>query len=167
MAQNPFKDSKRRLDRRNGDYALGVAKVVSSPDDAAHRVAIVPLTSTGRGETSTQPSSATVLVDQKGDISVPSEGDLVLFGRLKNRDHIVIGTIYSKESTIRDYHSEERHIGHEDGAGTFIHGPFGVQPRVTEDPEDAPDGSIWYREDIGEYRGMEDETKVKFDTTEV
>lgn len=167
MARDPFEDSKQRVEREKGSFALGIGEVVASPDDTAHQVVIQPTTKTGEDSTVTRPSPATVMVSQKGDVCVPQEGDMVVFGRFKNRQNVVLGVLYSKQSKIRTYKSEERHIGSESGGGTFIHGPFGVVPKRDEDPSDPVPGSVWYRTDLDEYRGVEGGTKVSFNTTAV
>lgn len=168
MAQDPFKDSRQRHRRNRGNFSLGIARVVSAPSNAGHQVAIQPVTSSGDGgETETRPSPAGVVVPVKGDISLPAVGDLVVFGRFKNRQNVVLGTIYSQQSDIREYDAAERHVGIESNEGTYIHGPFGVVPTVTEDPQSPPDGAVWYRTDLDEYRGVEGGTTVSFSTTAV
>jgi hypothetical protein len=167
MARNPFKDNSQKDQRTSGVFSLGVGEVTNVPDNNAHQIGVRPLTKTGDGQNITKPTGMTVAVSQKGDIAVPNKGDLVVFGRIKNRKNIVLGVLYSQESNIRDYDSQERHIGSESNSGTFIHGPFGVVPKIDEAPSAPPDGSVWYRSDLGEYRGMEDGTKVRFNTTAI
>lgn len=117
MAQNPFKDNQQTADRRRGEYSLGIGRVVSVPDDADHQVAIQPVTQTADGTNVTRPETATVMVTRKPDIALPSEGDLVVFGRFKNRQHIILGTIYSQQSKINSYESGERVVSNADGSG--------------------------------------------------
>jgi hypothetical protein len=167
MALNPFEDSRQKVRDSTGEFSLGLARVTASPDDSNHRIGIRPVTQTGANETITNPTGADVLVSEFGDVNVPQRGDMVVFGRFENRNPVVLGTIYTQESAAREYDSTERHIGRESSAGLFLHGPFGVVPRRTEAPENPPDGAIWYREDLDEYRGVENGTKVSFDTTTV
>lgn len=166
MSQDPFKDSREREKRNRGNFALGVARVVDVPDDAGHQIVIQQLTKTD-SSTDTKPEPSTVMVPQKGDVALPKEGDLVVFGRFMNRGIIILGTIYSQQSSIRSYDAESRHIGSDSSTGLFLHGPFGVVPVVDEAPEEPPRAAVWYRSDLDEYRGMEDGTKVRFDTTPV
>lgn len=168
MAQDPFRNTRERERRRQGEYSLGLARVVSVPDSAGHQIAIQPLTQTGpQEETSTKPSSASVMVAERGDIALPSVGDLVVFGRFANRRNVVLGAVYSDQTAVRDHSSEERHIGSDGGRGVFFHGDVIVPPRLDEAPQQPPDGSVWYRTDLGEFRGVEDGTRVSFDTTPV
>jgi len=51
------------------------------------------------------------MVQNKGDVGLPSEGDLVVFGRLANGQSIVLGSLYSRESSVPDYQPDERTIG--------------------------------------------------------
>lgn len=166
MTYNPFKDSSQKMRRRDGEYALSFAKVVSASSDSAHEVGIKPATTTGEVRTDTDPVPATVVVPQRGDVALPSVGDLVVVGALQNRMPIVLGTVYSKRSSIRPYDADDRHIGTDDGV-THLHGRFGVVPKRSDDPDDPDDGAIWYRTDISEYRGVEGGTTVSFDTTNV
>lgn len=166
MSLDPFKDSRERTRRSERKNGLDVAVVVGRSTDS-HMVAIREVTSTGEPVTETKPANAAVTIDQKGDVNLPEEGDLVVIARFKNRTPVVLGTYYTQPKQIREAAAEERHIGSEDGEGVFLHGPFGVVPKVSESVTGAPDGSVWYREDLGEYRGMEDGTKVSFDTTAV
>lgn len=166
MSLDPFKDSRDRTRRTKRNNGLDVAVVVgTSPEN--HMVAIREVTSTGDVVTETKPTNAAVVVDQKGDVNLPEEGDLVVVARFKSRVPIVLGTYYTQQKQIREAVAEERHIGSEDGEGVFLHGPFGVVPKVSESVTGAPDGAVWYREDLGEYRGMENGTKVSFNTTAV
>lgn len=166
MSKNPFKDTQDAVKRQRGNFALGIAKVMFVPESSAHQIVIQPVTATEPG-TETNPAPATVSVPQKGDIALPTEGDLVVFGRFKNRQNVVLGTLYSQKSSIREYRGDERHIGDDDGSGVFIHGPFGVVPKLDADPPAAPDGAVWYRTDLDEYRGVEGGTTVRFNTTTV
>lgn len=108
-----------------------------------------------------------VSIDGVGDISLPSEGDLVAFGRFKDRKNVVLGVLYGQSDDIRSYDPSERHIGHDDNGGTYVHGPFGVVPKRSDDPSDPDDGAVWYNESVNEYRGSEDGAVVSFDTTPV
>lgn len=161
MAKNPFKDSTRKT-RRSTDNAfldLGVVKQVDA--DATHTV-LVEILSTG-GDSG--PVVAAATVSQQGDISVPDVGSLVVIGRVKGRRPIVLGVLYTTEDDIPEYLVGERHIGGE--AGTFISGPFVRAPSVSSDPDSPPDGAIWYREDLDEYRGVEGGSVVSFSTAAV
>lgn len=164
MSLDPFKDSRDRTRRQEQQNGLDAAVVVGVSVEK-HMVAIREVTSTGERVTEGRPTNAAVLVDDRGDIALPSEGDMVLVARFKGRTPIVVGTYYTQQSQIPGGADGERHIGGSDGV--FIDGPFGVVPQTTDDVSDAPDGAIWYREDLAEYRGMEGGTKVSFDTTAV
>lgn len=166
MALNPFEDSRQKTRRASRQQGLDVAKVVDV-DEAAHMVLIRTMTKTGaEAQTDTSPTPAIVSVDERGDVSLPSVGDTVVVARFKSRNPVVLGTYYTRERDLREYEVGERHIGSDDGS-VFIHGRFGVVPKVTEDPTDAPDGAIWYRDDLDEYRGREGGQTVRFDTTAV
>jgi hypothetical protein len=166
MALDPFEDSRQRTNRSERQNGLDVAVVVgTSPEN--HMVAIREVTSTGDPITGSDPTNAAVVVDEKGDVNLPREGDLVVIARFKSRVPIVLGTYYTQQNQIRDASAQERHIGSEDGEGVFLHGPFGVVPKLSESVTGAPDGAVWYRSDLDEYRGMENGTKVRFDTTAV
>lgn len=164
MTQNPFETTRKESKRRADDFALGFARVLEVPDDSAHQVVLKPLTRTTEA-TETDPQSATVSVVQKGDVALPQEGDVVVYGRITSEKIVVLDVVYSRYSDIRDYDHRERHIGAESGEGVFLHGPFGVVPKVTEDATDAADGAVWYRTDIDEFRGKQDGTVVEFGTS--
>jgi hypothetical protein len=160
MALNPFEDARQADQRRRGEYSLAVARVVGVDSAAKHRVAVRPVTSAGGGRTITSPTSATVLVGQRGDIALPDVGDLVIIGRFENREDVVLGTFYSKESDIRDHETDERHIGADDGS-TWLHGRYAVPPRLTEHPSDPADGAVWYRSDLDDLYHYTDENGVE------
>lgn len=167
MTQNPFRDSRQRVQRQQGQFALGVGRVMQVPDASAHEVVVKPLTSTGAEQTESAQDAAVVLVAAKGDIALPSVDDLVVFGKLESSDKIILGTLYSRASSIREYAADERHVGREAGGETVLHGSAMVAPTRTEDPADATDGALWYRTDLDEYRGVENGNTVRFDTTQV
>lgn len=99
MARNPFKDSKQkdRRDQRRVGLDVGVVTSVS-PEN--HLVGVRPLTKTRGGETETKPTNASIVVDQQGDVNLPSSGDLVVIARFKNRKPILLGTYYTQKDEI-------------------------------------------------------------------
>jgi hypothetical protein len=165
MTYNPFEEADRKVQKAKRDFALGLGIVTAVPDDVDHQIVMKEITDVGDGGNG--PTGSTVMVPQRGDIALPSRGDMIVFGRLKNGEPLTLGTIYSREAPSREYAANERHIGADDGGGTYLHGPFGVVPKVTDDPQNAVDGAVWYRTDIDEYRGQEDGNTVTFDTTTV
>lgn len=167
MTQNPFADASQKAASVRGDFSLSVAQVTEAPDDGGHIIAIKPTTKAGGQQTETSATPATVLVPQRGDVALPREGDLVVFSRLENRKPVVIGTLYSYLSSIREHDADERHIGADDGAGLFLHGDFATVPTRADDPSNPADGAVWYRTDLDEYRGVENGQTVAFDTTNV
>lgn len=169
MGYIPTEDAKERVqsERQRGTYGIYTATVVGSSGSSGHMVVVKPITSTGERATATDPTAATVLTTTIGDIGQPTEGDVVALAPIRGKEKpVVIGTIYTSESGIRSYDAGERHIGRS-GHGTYLHGLFASAPSRTDDPSDAPDGATWYREDLDEYRGVEDGTTVTFDTTAV
>ena len=166
MALDPFENARNETAAQEQLRGLDVGVVVdTSPEN--HMVAVKEVTSTGQPMTETSPTSASVLVSQHGDIALPQKGDLVIVGRMTSDIAVVLGTFYSDKTEIRTASAESRHIGADDGDGTYLHGPFGVVPIRSEAVTGVPNGSVWYRDDIDEYRGMEDDTKVTFETTPV
>lgn len=111
MTYDPFKNARREDERVQGSFSLGVAQVVSVPDDASHQVAIQPTANTG-DETRGDPFGASVIVAELGDVQVPSEGDLVIFGRLSDGQRVVLGTVYTEEDEPPSYTEGQRTIGH-------------------------------------------------------
>lgn len=169
MGYIPTEDARERVqnERQRGTYGIYAATVVGSSGSSGHMIVVKPITSTGVQETSTDPTSATVLTTTKGDIEQPKEGDVVALAPIRGKEKpIVIGTLYTGESGIRRYEAGERHVGRDDH-GTYLHGSFATAPKRTDDPSDPPDGAVWYREDIDEYRGVENGTIVTFNTTAV
>lgn len=166
MVSDPFRNAREESSRVSDKQGIDIGIVVGV-DDSGHRVAFREVTETGgiESDTTTSPSVASVAVDSKGDYNLPSEGDLVAILRLMNRNPLVISTFYSQQSDVPDADGAERHVSGEDGV--FLVGPFAVAPKRTDDPSDAPDGTLWHREDLDEYRGVEDGTIVRFDTTPV
>ena len=162
MTADPFKNSREEASRVSEKQGIDVGTVVAV-DYEGHRVAVREATETAGQSTDTSPSIASVAVPRKGDVAMPEEGDLVAMVRLMNRSPIVFGTWYSRYGEIPDTDGAERHISGRDGV--FIDGPFVKAPRRSDDPSDAPDGSMWYRDDLDEYRGVENGTIVTFDTT--
>lgn len=167
MTANPFRDSTRKVRRQRGEFALGVAEVKSVDADRSHTVLVQPLTTAASNKTLTDAEPADVLVSQNGDVSLPAEGDLVVYGHLNDEDIVVLDTLYGYRDQVREYAVDERHLGQDDGGGVFLHGPFAAAPSVEQDPSDPPDGAVWYRSDLAEYRGQESGTTVTFDTTDV
>jgi len=55
---------------------------------------------------------AEVLVDQRGDVAIPAEGDRVLVGFRVNGRPVVLGTRYGEGDDIPQYEAGERVIGH-------------------------------------------------------
>lgn len=166
MSFNPFEDADEKTRRTEDREGLELATVVDAPSDANHQVAIEVMTETGFLDTATRPTNASAVVPKRGDVAVPSEGDMVLVARLKSRKPVVVGTVYDDGNEVRDYGPDERHVGSDDGP-TFVHGTFGVVPKVSSDPSGAVDGAVWYRTDLDEYRGVENGTTVSFNTTAV
>lgn len=160
MALNPFEDARQADQRREGEYSLAVARVTQIDAAAKHRVAVQPVTSVGGGQTLTAPTSATVLVSQLGDIALPEVGDLVIIGRFENREDVVLGTFYSKESDIRDHDTDERHVGDDEGT-TWLHGEYAVPPRRDTHPSAPADGAVWYRTDLNDLYHYTDENGVE------
>lgn len=160
MARNPFEDSARKAESVRDSYAFDLGVVRRVEDDDSH-MAVVEVVSSG----SEAPERLPVMVTAQGDISLPSRGDMVVIGYARGRKPFVLGTIYTRQTAPTDYESGERVLS--GSAGVFLEGPFGVVPIVSEAPDAPPDGSVWYRDDLDEYRGMEGGTKVRFDTTAV
>jgi hypothetical protein len=166
MTANPFSDAKQRVDRQSGEFALQLARVIDVPSDATHQVLVESMTKTSE-RTVAKPTPATVITAATGDISLPKAEDVVILGKLPNGQDVVLGSVYWKNSVVRDYDAAERHIGRDDGGGVWLHGPFAAAPKRTDDPTDAPNGAVWYRDDLDEYRGQRDGNTVSFDTTQV
>lgn len=165
MALNPFTNAEQSVRRSEERVGLGKATVVAV-DDETHMVAIKPATASGSGsDTDTQRTPAAVLVDTNGDAHLPSVGDHVIYANMKNSYPVVIGTNYSRRKNVPSFDGAERVVSGSDGV--FLRGPFATAPKRSDDPSDAPNGSLWYREDLDEYRGVEGGTVVTFDTTTV
>jgi hypothetical protein len=167
MTANPFRDATEKADRVAEVNPIGVAEVANVADDAGHVITIEPLTKVIDQTTVTDGEPADVLVRQRGDVALPNEGDIVVYSHFDDGTVVVLGTLYGYRDEVRAYAADERHVGSDDGAGVFLHGPFASAPRVSDDPDDAPDGAVWYRDDLDEYRGVESGTTVTFDTTNV
>lgn len=176
MTLDPFKDSEERVRRREDSFALDFAKVVDSPPDANHRVVVRVVTDIGEGgvELAGKPQPAFVTAATSGDISVPEEGDFVVVGYLRGRQMVVVGSAYTRLNRSPSYEVGERRIGNDSGSVRVrdsgvvaVDGPFGVVPKRTDDPSSPEDGSVWYRSDLDEYRGVENGNTVTFNTTTV
>lgn len=163
MTADPFKDNAQKDDRRTRIEGLEIAQVVRVPDSNNHTV-IVRAASVQGQATSSTPEAASVTAATSGDVSIPSEGDLVLVGRTIGGTAIVIGTVYSDTADVPTYDTGDRIVGNDDGP-VILGGDFAVAPRFDSDPDDPSDGAIWYRNDLDEYRGVEDGTTVTFNTT--
>lgn len=159
MASNPFVDNEQKSRRHSDDFALDLARVKRVEDDDDHQ-AVVEIVSTD----TEAPAKLPATVSHTGDVALPSEGDMVVVGYARGQKPVVIGTVYTRQDNPQ-YGADERHV-HGDG-GVFLVGPFAAAPKVDSDPASPPDGAVWYRTDLNEYRGVENGTTVSFDTTAV
>jgi len=89
-------------------------------------------------------------------------------------DSIAIGRNVTVESTAnKSIVLGEGIINNQSGllftnlTAAFSQSPIVLLPLRDDDPTGIPDGSIWYRTDLDEYRGYENGTYVTFDTTQV
>lgn len=119
MTYDPFKNAREEVQRRQGQYSLGMATVERVPQNARHVVVISPLSSSMDG-VEAGPVPAEVAVEQIGDIAAPSEGDLVIFGKFDNDRIIVLASVYSDGDEVRDYTAGDRHLGLSDHP-FFVH----------------------------------------------
>lgn len=163
MPPNPFTDSAEKSEEVRDAMGVGVGVVIGVSYES-HMVGLRELTGTG-GDTSGTPTQAAVAVDESGDVSLPSVGDTVVFARFMNRQPVVIGPYYTTLGEIPDTDGSERVVSGSDSIR--LSAPYVVDPKRTDDPSDAPDGARWYREDLDEYRGMQNGNIVRFDTTQV
>jgi hypothetical protein len=74
-------------------------------DDVDHAVEVVPETFSG-------PTVAEILVDLRGDVCVPTEGDWVLVAYRTNGRPVVLGTRYGDNDNIPEFEPGERVVGH-------------------------------------------------------
>lgn len=148
MTADPFQNARQESRRTQRHMGLDIGVVVGV-SAANHMVAVREVTDTGERQTASPPTTAAVTTDQQGNVVLPSEGDLVVLARFRNRTPVVLGTFYAQKGEV----------------------PGGVQrrqtPQVSEDPSDPDDGTMWYRTDLDEYRGVEAGTVVSFNTTNV
>jgi hypothetical protein len=112
MTVNPYKHSTQTAKRFDGRFSLDIARVTEVADDAAHQVQIEILSPDTGDDLQGGPIPATVSVQQSGDIAIPSVGDVVIVGRFRNRRPVVLGTVYTRQTTLDQYQSGERTIGH-------------------------------------------------------
>lgn len=119
MTYDPFKNARQEVDRKQGRYSLGLARVTNAPDDAEHVVVISPLSDSGP-DIESGPVPAEVAVEDIGEIGVPSEGDLVVFGKFSSGRLIVLASVYSDGDDVREYEAGDRHLGR-DTNPFFIH----------------------------------------------
>lgn len=113
MTYDPFKDARQTAERKQGRYSLGLARVADAPDNSDHVVIISPVSDSGIE--SSGPVPAEVAVENIGEVAIPSEGDLVVFGKFGNERAIVLQSVYSGDDSVREYQSGDRIIGNENG----------------------------------------------------
>lgn len=162
MSLIPHEDAReesRRVSRQSG---LQVA-IVDAVHADSHVVRVTPITSTGDSVTDTAPVLAAVGVGRRGDVELPSVGDIVTVGMFQNQTPIVMQTHYSQENQVPSIDGADRVVSGEDGLA--LDAPYVIWPKRTDDPSTLIDGSTWYREDLDEYRGVENGSVVTFDTT--
>lgn len=116
MAKNPFKDSTKKTRRAAANVFLDLGVVRQVDADASHTV-LVEILGTGG---SAGPVVAAALVPQEGDINVPEKGSLVVVGRVKGRRPVILGSLYSTDSTVPSYNPGDRRIGHGSTQAQFL-----------------------------------------------
>lgn len=168
MGYLPSQNARQRQERsrRRGTYALVQAVVVDVPGDGGHGIVVRPVTDVGDEKKLGKPRIVDVITPSTGEISLPRKGDMVLMGSVRGKERpVAIGAVYAAQDDITSYDSGDRVIGAD--SAVRLEGDLATVPSRTDDPEDAPEPSIWYREDLGEYRAVEDGNVVTFDTTTV
>lgn len=152
--------SERREKRRTAFYFAQVTSVSRSTMDAVVR----PLS---RRE---QADPKPVLVSDTQDVHQLKQGDVVIVLVGEAGEEIIVGTLNQN----KDIEYGDRVIGNSRNDSTItitrsgeieLNAPFVYVPRVSEDPENAEDGAVWYNETTNEYKGVEDGSTVVFDTT--
>lgn len=137
MTYDPFKNARQEVSREKGRYSLGLARVTNAPDSADHVVVISPLSESGP-DIDSGPAPAEVAVEDIGEIGVPSEGDLVVFGKFNNGRLIVLASVYSDDQDVRDYEAGDRHLGRSESP-FFIHAEeFTLDTTTIKLDEDEP-----------------------------
>jgi hypothetical protein len=111
MTADPFKDANRKDDKRTQIEGLEIAQVVGVPDTQDHNV-VVRAASVQDGSTASTPETATVVASTSGDVSLPTEGDLVLVARTIGNTAVVVGTVYGAAEDVPTYTPGDRIIGH-------------------------------------------------------
>lgn len=154
MAYDPFENAREEVGRRQGRFSLALGRVSYAPDNSEHIVIVEPLSDAGpSGESG--PVPAEVGTTSLGDIAVPTQGDLVIFGRFNNGRIIVLQSIYSSDDEVRDYTSDQRHIGR-DEEELILHGSS-----ITLDATAADDVTV----DVGDTSITVSDGSITIDTT--
>ncbi len=107
---NPNNDDSSRNWMDGEIIGLEGAEVTTAPshtpdDDINHHIEVKP-------DTFNEPIPAEVKVEQKGDVSIPTEGSRVIVGYRVNGRPLVLGSRYAKEESVPEYEAGERVIGH-------------------------------------------------------
>lgn len=169
---NPFSYAATESSNTSDLFAADIGQVTRVPDGNTHSVVIRLLAA----ERDTTQMAAPVTVDVRNDVSLPSVDDIVVLLYTKGGKPIVVGTLYARQDAVPENSATIRRLGHPTGDGhvdihedgqTTIHGQYTRPPVRDTDPDGPEDGAMWYRSDLDEYRGVENNTVVSFDTTDV
>jgi len=109
MGLNPSTETNRR-NNSGAIRSFATAVVTSSPehtsgDDVKHHVEVSP-------DFTDQTHIAEVAIAQKGDVTIPSEGDEVFITMRPDRRMVVTGVRYERDDDIPPYQPGLRRIGH-------------------------------------------------------
>lgn len=112
MASDPFTNARQGDEQVRNQLGFDIGKVIAvSPEN--HMVAVEDAThSGGAGETRGTPTSAAVPVGNKGDVTLPSVGDMVMIARFRNNKAVVLSTYYTQQPDIPTAEEGERVVGH-------------------------------------------------------
>lgn len=109
---NPFNYTDEKAGAVRDSFALDLAQVLNVEGDKAHQI-VYRIYSVEQNDTVGSPNVAPVIADNIGDVTLPSEGDIVAVGHLRGGKPIVLGTIYSRQDSPPSYESDEKVLGHD------------------------------------------------------
>jgi len=172
MSQNPFRAADESAAQAASEMGLDVGTIEEVADDAAHGVRVSVADPSGKQP----PFAARVLTDVLGDVNVPSVGDVVVIGQVKNGVPFVIGVLPTEEDSFPQYNADERIVARQDGTASVAlrdddvvrtNGAGARWPQRSTDPSASavPDGTTWYNTTDDEFRGVKGGTVVTFSTS--
>ncbi len=166
MVQNIFETERPKDKREKREYAFYFARVTSVPRNGRSVLAQqlgVDESAAGRA----------VTVPVKGDVAEPQPGDIIAVMRGSRGAEVVVGTVYEEGDVPSDWEHGDRRIGNRRNDSNVnikrrgeieLNAPFAYAPRVSEDPDRAGDGAVWYNTTEHAYKGVEDGEVVTFQT---